>query len=289
MEKTADTSDIGGFEYLFEASRFQDGVICGDEMFNFDASGKCEVYSLSKKSKTASFTLDKADIIVPHCNSVCFGRPDASGGYPPLYANIYNNRAKMPDRMEGVCCVYRLIKDKESFSSRLIQMIRVGFASSPGIWMSLPDKSDVRPYGNFVVDADSGRLYAFVMRDREKVTRFFAFDLPDPGSGVVDERYGVPVVTLGEDMILDMFDVPYSNYLQGACCRGGIIYSLEGFESAEVPPAIRIIDTAKRKQTVLIDLWGTGLRNEPEFIDISGGNLYYRDGRGKLFSHPLPL
>ena len=283
------------FEYLFTASAFQDGVICGDEMFNFDDKGRCEVWSLSRKEKISVFTLDRRELIVPHCNAVCFGaeRYEAGDEFPLLYANIYNNYAGAPDRMEGVCCVYRLTRTGGGFETSLVQIIRVGFASGkaqePGLWISLPGKGDVRPYGNFTVDADGGVLYAFVMRDADRTTRFFSFPLPQARAGVTDGLLGVPVVTLTEDSLLGMFDIPYSNYLQGACCCGGKIYSLEGFCDEKNRPALRVIGLKERRQVAYIDLWGMGLKNEPEFTDISGDILYYRDGTGKLFSCRLPI
>ena len=80
----------------------QDGAIYGDYLFRFSSKGGCRVYNISKitcESDTsellpiAKFTLDKAEIIVPHSNAVVFGNEfyDAGDEFPLLYSNIYNS------------------------------------------------------------------------------------------------------------------------------------------------------------------------------------------------------
>ncbi len=103
------------------------------------------------------------------------------GGAPLLYANVYNSYQERADRREGVLCVCRLRETENGFASRFVQVIRIGFAEDRSLWKSLEGDGDVRPCGNFAVDAERGLLKAFVMRAREPATRYFVFDLPDPG------------------------------------------------------------------------------------------------------------
>ena len=163
-----------------------------------------------------------------------------------------------------------------------MQIIRVGFTDDRRYWRSEGEISDTRPYGNLVVDREGDRLYAFVMRDGAKSTRYFAFDLPKLSDGEINDRFGVPYVVLGIDDIKEYFDTPYHHYLQGACCRGGKIYSVEGF-NANIRPCLRIIDLKEKKQIFESDLFNEGLTHEAEFIDFYGDSCYYSDSEGNIF------
>ena len=267
----------------------QDGAIFGNYMFRFSSRGKCNVYDLRNtltaeaSSVIASFTLDKAEVIVPHSNAVAFGREYYEEGdeFPLLYSNIYNNYAKLEDRLVGICCVYRILREGDGFSSKLVQLIEIGFKDDRALWCSSDGTEDVRPYGNFAVDRENGIYYAFVMRDGDKATRYFSFDLPKLGDGEIDERYGVRRAVLKKEDIKTFFDTPYHNYVQGACVHGGLIYSLEGF--SKKMPAIRIIDPAKEAQTAHFDFTDYGLDIEPEFIDFYGDRCIYSDADGNVF------
>ena len=80
----------------------QDGAVFNSLLFRFKTNGLCYVYDLKnltieQKSPIVSiFTLDKADKIVPHSNSVVFSNQYYTDGdeFPLLYSNIYNNYAK---------------------------------------------------------------------------------------------------------------------------------------------------------------------------------------------------
>lgn len=251
----------------------QDGVIYDGCLLRFDSKGGCRVYDLQTLTELSAFTLDKADILCPHSNSVSL-RGDI------LYTNLYNTYAKEADRREGVCCAYRIRRENGAFATELVQVIRVGFVKTP-LWQS-ENGQDVRPYGNFVVESD--RLYAFVMRDESQTTRFFRFALPDITAGEPDEIWGVPVVTLSETDIQQQFDECYVNYMQGAICHNGLIYSVEGFShpNDRGRPALRIFDTLAEKQVFFADLVEYGLLNEPELIDVFDGCLYYCDHAGSV-------
>lgn len=277
----------------------QDGAIYGDYLFRFDTNGAGTVTDVSQlKSSTGSdvidtplisrFMLDKADLITPHSNAVVFGNEFYADGdeFPLLYSNIYNNYARAENKLCGVCCVYRLQRDGADFSSTLVQLIEIGFTDDRDYWRSAGEANDVRPYGNFVIDSEKGVYYAFVMRDSERTTRYFAFDLPKVSDGETDENFGVKRVTLKTEDIKDYFDTPYHNYIQGACVHDGKIYSVEGFDE-KIHPALRIIDTKLRKQIFHYDFCEAGIAAEAELIDFYDGKCYYGDAHRRLFEIEL--
>ncbi len=275
-------------------SGFQDGAIFGDLLFRFNARGLCEVYDLApllcrelneeSLEPIASFKLDKSDMLVPHSNAVVFGAEyfDDGDEFPLLYSNIYNNYAKADNSEVGVCCVYRLTRAGDGFKTTLVQVIEVGFTDNKGLWRSEEGVDDVRPYGNFVIGRESNRYYAFVMRNGDKSTRYFAFDLPRVTDGCMDEALGVKRVVLGTDDILDYFDAPYHNYIQGASLSGCKVYSVEGFHGG-IHPALRIIDIKEKKEDLFFDFFEAGFTEEAEFIDFHRGNCYYGDAKGNIF------
>ena len=265
----------------------QDGAIYNNFLFRFSSKGGCKVYDLSVLDEEAvpfaEFKLDGLDIMVPHSNSVVFGNEYFAEGdeFPLLYSNVYNNYSKTDDKREGICCVYRLVREGNVFSTTLVQLIEIGFTDARGFWRST-EGDDIRPYGNFVVDNDKKRLWAFVMRDGEKDTRYFAFDLPKLTDGEISPKYGVNTVTLGINDVKYHFDVPYHNFVQGAVCYEGKIYSVEGF-GEKIHPAIRIIDTEKREQTFFLDFFEEGCTDEAELIDFYQGRCIYGNHVGELF------
>ena len=274
------------FKKLGKINTGQDGAIYGGCLFRFGANGPCWVYDVETLEEIGRFTLDKADIILPHSNAVCFG-PEfyaPRDEFPVLYTNIYNNYASAPDRLEGVCCAYRIARENGVFSSQLVQVLRIDFTADSDLWCSETVR-DVRPYGNFAVDAAAGKLHVFVMRDETHTTRFFRFALPKITEGTVNEVWGVPVVSLTKEDIEQQFDECYVNYMQGACCDNGILYSVEGFVLPNdfARPALRLFDTDKRKLVLEADLEQFGLTREPELVEVYNGKVYYSDGDGNLF------
>ena len=265
----------------------QDGAIYKNYLFRFSSKGGCTVYDLTKIEENmtpiSEFKLDKIDLIVPHSNSVVFGNEFFAPGdeFPLLYSNVYNNYAKTEDKRVGICCVYRLLREGSAFSTTLVQLIRIGFTDDRSLWRSSGDVEDKRPYGNFVVDTDKDQLWAFVMRDGAMQTRYFAFDLPKLADGEIGTS-GVREVTLTADMIKEYFDTPYHNYVQGAVCREGKIYSVEGF-GEKIHPALRIIDTEEKRQILHFDFFDAGYTDEAELIDFYGDRCIYGDHIGNLF------
>lgn len=267
----------------------QDGSIWGGHLFRFDEKGDCTVYKTNDISCNSipicQFKLDKSDLIVPHSNSVMFGNKyyNENDEYPLLYSNIYNNYANSDNKMKGLTCVYRLQKNGDSFSTTLVQLIEIGFTED-SLWKS-QGSDDVRPYGNFAIDKENSLYYAFTMRDEEKCTRYFSFNLPDINSGIYDDKLGVKKVILNKEDIINHFDCEYHRYIQGACLHDGIIYSLEGFSNDKSnPPAIRLIDTKEKKQKAVYYFLDYGLTIEPEFIDFENEKCYYIDNHGNSYT-----
>ena len=88
------------FKHVATMASGQDGAIFGTLLFRFNAKGHCRVYDLAHVNAfadepealdaIATFTLDRADQIVPHSNAVMFGTEYAEPGdeFPLLYSNI---------------------------------------------------------------------------------------------------------------------------------------------------------------------------------------------------------
>ncbi len=275
-------------------NRGQDGAIYGTELFRFNTKGHCAVYYLpdikdgeiNELNPIAEFTLDRTESIMPHCNAVCFGAEFYEDGdeYPLLYSNIYNNYKGQEDERIGVCCVYRIQRKGNEFSSTLVQLIKIGFCEDPMYWKVSTEKHGVRPYGNFVVDRENRSYYAFVMKNEELGTKYFRFDLPLVRDGVMDPEFNVKKVVLGVEDIRESFDLEYHRYIQGAAFRGGKIYSTEGFSGNKVNcPAIRVID-CEQKTGTYVNIMDMGFQEEPEFIDFYGDTCFYSDAHGNLYT-----
>jgi hypothetical protein len=272
----------------------QDGAIYNSELFRFDNRGNCTVYNLSSLNENefcelkpiAEFTLDRADVLAPHSNAVCFGCEFYEEGdeYPLLYTNIYNNYAKEEDRLIGVCCVYRIQRIGTELKSTLVQLIEIGFCEDPSLWKAHPDGHSIRPYGNFVIDTSRRMYHGFVMRSESLGTRYFSFDLPSVTDGETDARFNVKKVILKDADIREYFDCEYHRFIQGAIVHDEKIYSTEGFHNDEINrPAIRIIDLRTKKEQYF-DIMSLGFIDEPEFIDFYENTCLYSDYDGNLYT-----
>ena len=267
----------------------QDGAVYGNVLFRFGPRGEGYAYNFPALSEIGQFALDKQDFLVPHSNAVVFGFERAERGdeFPVLYTNIYNNYCNSEDKHKGTLCVYRIFRKNGTFETQMLQTIRLGFADDLTLWSSLPDNGDVRPYGNLVVDCKNRRLAAFVMRDKERITRVLTLRLPKISEGKTN-AYGVREVVLDKEDILSRFDIAYSNYLQGACMYNGLLFSTEGgVLDSDNTPAIRIIDIDKKCEIRHIDLESEGLSHEPEMIFFFSGVCYYGDGTGNVYKTDL--
>ncbi len=175
------------FQKIGQIVRGQDGAIWDHYLFRFRINGACHVYDLddikvdadpdAQLPEIATFRLDKCEQLAPHSNAVMFGNEyyAPEDEFPLLYCNIYNNYKKAENRLEGLCCVYRLQKDGNSFTATLVQLIQIGFVTDKGLWLSEREDGDARPYGNFTIDRERGIYYAYVMRDSYRTTRYFSF------------------------------------------------------------------------------------------------------------------
>ena len=278
------TTNVVTAQRVASVSALQDGATYGGYFFAFTGSGTCKVYSTDNYELVSSFTLEKVKLFKPHSNSVCFGtlKYNENDEFPLLYANVYNNYGIDDKEMIGVCGVYRIVRDGDSFKSTLVQVIKVGFTSDTELWAS--PKGDVRPYGNFVVDTDRNKLVAFTMRDADNTTRFFEFDIPALSEGEYDSSLKVKKVTLTKDDITENFSVPYFRYLQGCAYYDGKIYSLEGFTNSTPNPAsLKIVDLAGKKLVTEIKLQDMGLTVEPEAAFVIDGELYYAEVSGNIY------
>ncbi len=270
----------------------QDGAIYGGYVVRFGGAGDGCVTRLDTREELCRFTVDRVDEFKPHSNAVFFGteKYDENDEFPLLYTNLYNNYYNCEDQREGMLCVYRLTRDGNDFSTKLVQLIRIGFVNNLALWRSMEDGSDIRPYGNFILDTDTNKLYAFVIRDKDKVTRYFEFDMPRLADGDICPKCGLPVVKLTEEMITAQFDGEYSHYIQGACVSDSLLYSTEGGTVRDAnatnpsnPPRLQVMDLKSKTQVADVALWKFGLLLEPEFISYYDGKLYYSDCSGAMF------
>lgn len=270
----------------------QDGAIYGNYLFIIDNKGEMTVYDVNSfggnatpDMKIDSLILDKADVICPHSNAVCFGTEfyEEDDEFPLMYTNIYNNYARTARPLKGVCCVYRITRNDTRFNTDLVQIIEVGFVEDAALWKMSGDADSERPYGNFTIDTEKNVYYAFTMRSATDGTRYFAFDLPSARDGDVSEEFGVRRVILDREDIKFKFDCDQHWFLQGACCHNSLIYSLEGFYTDELPPRLRVIDPEAREQIYALDLRKFTPSIEPEFIDFCDDTCYYADELGNLY------
>ncbi len=268
----------------------QDGAVFGNYLFRFDERGNGTVYDLreinDKSVPVGTVCLGVEGAPVPHANSVMFGTEyaECTDEFPALYVNVYNNYANTDTPLKGTTCVYRITRDGDSFSASLVQIIEVGFTEDASLWKASETADGPRPYGNCAIDCEYGRYYAFVMRNENLGTRYFAFDLPELADGEFDEKYGVPHVVLTARDIKEQFDCPYHLFIQGATLKNGRIYSLEGFgHDPAMPPAVRVIDLVNQREESYTRFAEHGLTSEPEFIDFAGDVCYYSDNPGEIY------
>lgn len=271
----------------------QDGAIFGSLLFRLDHTGHGAVYDLAapipedgRLIAVAELSLDGSSGVIPHSNAVFFGkeRYTPEDEFPVLYSNVYNNHAKDPDPLLGTLCAYRLERRGERITATLVQTVRVGFCEDATLWRATEEAHGVRPYGNFVLDPETGSLYAFVMRNEEKGTRCFRFPMPSVHAGETDPRLGVRQAVLGREAILGIVDRPFYRFIQGAAFYRGRLYSTEGFDRSAVNvPAIRVLDPTSGSETYH-SLPEHGILEEPEMIDFFGGVCYYSDAGGALYT-----
>ncbi len=269
--------------------RCQDGAFWNGLCFRFDCGAHGFVYNIeelcsangAEVAPMARFMLSGIEKIRPHSNSVVFGAEYFADGdeFPLLYSNVYNNYEFEEEQRKGMCLVYRLQRDGDTFSATPVQAVQVGF-SHDDCWTA---ENEERPFGNFVIDTKTRRLYAFVMRIDH--TRCFVFSLPGVTEGEMDESLGVKKVLLTKDDVIDWFDYEYQEFMQGACFHDGKIYTTEGYSiRSDHEPTIRVIDVVAKKQVLLERFAKYGAIEEPELIDFVDGVCYYSDAKGDVYT-----
>ncbi len=270
----------------------QDGAIFGEFLFRFNSRGQCNAYNMKdimngalSPVPIASFKLDRCDELCPHSNAVVFGNEYFAEGdeFPLLYTNVYNSCCHQENKRKGLCCVYRLLHKEKVFRTELVQLIEIGFTEDSSLWAS-EGLADVRPYGNFVIDREHGKYYAFTMIDNPHITRYFAFDLPKLSHGSYDSEFNVKKVVLAKDDIRESFELVYHNFIQGAVLRDGFLYSLEGFGTdSGKNPILRVIDVNKKCEVDRLAFADAGADTEPELIDFYGDKCIYSDAHGDVY------
>ena len=257
------------------ANKIWDGTqkaVCTQLWLNFGFMNETEAWNVVRRTgfPTVKFARDTQEASYP--------TPPDRLPYPSDESNY--NKDNYEDKRAGMVCVYRLRRTSETrFTTTLVQVIKIDFADvSP--WRSKWDAesqtfTDRSPWGNFIIDTDGNRLWAFVTRDVNHTTRFFCFDIPEVN------KQALEVVKLTTADVERSFDIPYSWYLQGACFHDGKIYSTEGMGTEDNPTRIRVVDLENGIEDCVVDLFanqakGAGVR-EAEFIDFSDGVCWYGD------------
>ena len=270
LENISITKDTGKFSYQGDkinlantygalATGFnllgQDSAIASDgNIMSFDSNGYYKVFNISGEQIKGTTALDMQATIAPHANCVFFGteKYDEDDTYPLVYANAYNNTS-LP---KGALYAYRL---KNDLTTELKQTIVVGFTTE-NIWTG--GGYNTRPYGNFLMDTDNGKLYAYTMIDNLNVTRFFRFSMPELSDGAT--------VTLQESDIEEYFDVPYFYFIQGGCYWNGKIYASCGFTADDCK--LHVVDLSAKQEVSVIPLGG--FCTEPETVFVYKNELY---------------
>ena len=278
--------NISGFSEIYKQKNIslgQDAACWNGYIFRFNHNGSCKVYDATSFSAVCSFKLDKSDLLMAHSNSACFGATKYSekDEFPLLYCNVYNNYYNKADKRYGTCCVYRIIRSGNIFTSQLVQVIKIGFVNDYSLWSSNTDK---RPFGNFLIDYDNNILYAYTMIDKTNTTRFFKFSIPSLNVGDYDNMLNCNIVTLKTNDILDSFDTEYSYCLQGGCYYDNKLFLLEGFiENGK----FRILDLKQRRFVLSYNISDMFFKDEPEMITQYNGVFYYSDATGNLYTFHL--
>lgn len=258
-EKIKIVSKRFSFSPLCPSAGYQGGCVYGGKLFRFNDNKNFIVTNIADGTTYASGAL--SGDIVPHANSVTWGKKYSdSDPYPLVYINAYN-ADNLP---KGTCYVYRISESSTTpvtMTISLIQTISIGFVED-STWKS--SDSDIRPYGNFCVDAENEILYVYTLRDADQHTRFFKFALPSTSSATV---------TLAKTDIIDQFDTDYFAIIQDNTYHDGKIYICSGYGPATNKGYIRVVDLAKKAEVSKACLTDAGLTFEPEIIDIYNDRL----------------
>lgn len=159
------------------------------------------------------------------------------------------------------------------WTNTLKQVIKIGFVNNTELWSP---SSDVRPYGNFIIDKENNYLYAYTMHTTNNATYWHKFALPNTEDGEYNDTYGCNVVTLTEADILDSWQTSYQNYIQGATCYNGKLWTTEGLGISTSTAKMKVIDPNANgeREIAVFDFNADGITGEPEFIDFYNNECY---------------
>lgn len=249
-----------GYDLLITTDNAQGACRANDKLFRFNSNGSFNVYDLESKTNLGTFSITGVPS-APHANVAFWGTEKyaESDPYPIVYINAYNNTALPKGALYGL----RITEAEGTYGMALVQTILIGFTDD-SIWM---ESGDMRPYGNFVLDAKNNILYAYTIRDTSQVTRFFAFAMPTLESG--DK-------TFAQSDILYRFDVPYIKYPQDNHFDSGNVYIGSGFGDNASPARIYVVNMAAQAISSIVDFASIGLpgdENEPNCVFDYGGKL----------------
>ena len=235
--------------------KHQSTALYGDYAF-FVADGRAEIcmYSMERKCKLYTLTLQGKDPTVYHCNQSTFGVDKylPSDPFPLLYIS---QRAGS----EGRCFteVFRIVTSSEdfdspdfSFSVELVQTIYFPIMTNDNSMGNV----------NVVIDTERGMLYTYSRNNNPfeqtySQCRISQFDIPD-----IYEK----AVYLKDDDILSSFMADYSAFnMQGGCIHEGILYVGQGYFTVGYI-VLNVIDLEKRKQIRQMNLMSSGVYWEPE-------------------------
>ena len=254
----------------FLPSSSQDGYIYdGKAYISNSYTNQINILSLIDGSNLGSMSYDEWSTNKVHGNAVHL-RKYNNQYY--TYSNIYNSYQNNENKRFGECCVYLTdLTNSTENPLELTQIIKIGFVDDEAKWPRWNASSD-RPYGNFLIDEDNNLLYVYVMDINTNTTKWFKFDLPSP----TDSNEEGNVYSLSYESVLDSWETPYMNMMQGATIINGLIYSTEGPSGN---PGIRVIDPVLKAELLYIDSSKLDAnKSEPEFIAYYNGYLYYGSG-----------
>ena len=242
-----------GIDMSKESASVQGMCIHDGKALQFYNDGTYRIVDIASKTRTLSYDYDKQRI--PHANCAFFGNETPQGAnFPYVYVNAYNNTL-LP---KGTLYCYSLSNDNVS---ELVQTISIGFTDD-SIWSN---GNDIRPYGNFAFNSVTNELIAYTLKDTEKCTRFFIFDMPLPTNGDI---------TLTKTDIKRYFDLPYFSLIQDCCCHFGKLYLLHG--SVNERRVMQVIDLNGEIAVTSVELSQIN-NSEPEGIAVYNGKMYYSD------------
>lgn len=245
----------------YKGKSAQGMAIWGDNAYLFNDGGHCRVLNLVSGRVQGEFDLASAGGKT-HVNAACFGTESCNGNSPLIYISEYNS----PSR-----CFVECVGDT---GSSLVQTIQA------------QDNMKNRFVQAWAIDSKRQYLYAIARKTPQKgMTRNINVEIV---------KYRLPSLKEGKNVILtnehilDVFEVPFHNGVQGAKIRGKYLYIVTGLQEAShgeinAERAIQVVNLQQQKLIKSIDLTYV-TTNEPEDIDFYKGKcLLYCGQNGGIY------